>query len=142
MQHRSRLDALPTQGLKVDISPMIDLVFLLLIFFMVASTLITYRKDKNVVIPIAKDAKVPKQIEGRVIINVYEDGKIVSEMGKTLRLEDVERIMGEAKRKNPEARLHLRADKRAPHKKVKDVITASGKGGVVHVIFSTYVTSQ
>ena len=46
-------DLFPGVGMKVDLSPMIDLVFLLLIFFIVASNLITYRKDPNVVIPVA-----------------------------------------------------------------------------------------
>ena len=39
-------------GLKADLSPMIDLVFLLLIFFMVAANIITFPKDPNVVNPV------------------------------------------------------------------------------------------
>ena len=37
----------PDEDLKMDMSPMIDLVFLLLIFFMVNSTLIVVRIDQN-----------------------------------------------------------------------------------------------
>lgn len=128
---------------KVDISPMIDLVFLLLVFFMVASTAITYKKDKRVIIPIALDAKVPELIEGRVIINVYEDGKIRDESGTREMTEgDVEALMAAAKAKNPNTRLHLRADRRVPHSEVKKVIGASSRGGVSNVIFSTYVTDK
>lgn len=129
-------------GLKVDLSPMIDLVFLLLIFFLVASTLITYQKDPNVVIPIASDSKVPEVIEGRVIINIYRDGTIVSETGDRITVAEVEQRMTQAKLKNPKTRLHLRADKGAPYRHIKEVSQASARGGVPTVIFSTYQTSK
>ena len=72
-----------------DMSPMIDLVFLLLIFFMVASRLITYKKDENVEIPIVIDGQVPELIKGRVIINVYQDGTVYDEDSRPLTLEQV-----------------------------------------------------
>ena len=45
-----------------------------------------------------------------------------------------------AKQENPSVRLHVRADQVAAHAMVKDVIDASARGGVVNVIFSTYIT--
>ena len=125
-----------------DMSPMIDLVFLLLIFFMVASTLITYKKDENVTIPIALDGQVPKLIVGRVIINVYEDGSVHDEEGGLMSLDQVTEVMRQAKDSNPNARLHLRADAKCPHQFVRDAIDASAQGGVSSVVFSTYQTKN
>ena len=125
---------------QVDLSPMIDLVFLLLIFFMVSSTLITIRQDPNITIPIASDGKVPKQVRGRIVVNVYQDGTVKSESGEVLTLDQVENRMRLAKQENPSVRLHVRADQVAAHAMVKDVIDASARGGVVNVIFSTYIT--
>lgn len=128
---------------KVDISPMIDLVFLLLIFFMIAATAITYKKDKRVMIPVATDSKVPELVDGRIVINVYQDGVIRDESGmKVYTEDDVERVMAAAKVRNVNSRLHLRADRRATHEQVKKVINASARGGVNNVIFSTYVTDK
>ena len=124
----------------MDLSPMIDLVFLLLIFFMVSSTLITIRQDPNITIPIASDGKVPKQVRGRIVVNVYQDGTVKSESGEVLTLDQVENRMRLAKQENPSVRLHVRADQVAAHAMVKDVIDASARGGVVNVIFSTYIT--
>ena len=118
-------------------SPMIDLVFLLLIFFMIASTLITYQKDPKIEIPIAKNAVVPTIVLGRVIVNVDDDGTVRDEFSKTLSLDQIEQIMASAKQKNPNTRLHLRVDAKAPHKMIKDVIAASAKGGVNDMVFST-----
>ena len=38
---------------EMDMSPMIDMVFLLLIFFVVNATAITVKKDKNIQMPTA-----------------------------------------------------------------------------------------
>lgn len=140
---RARKDVFGDSKPNVDMSPMIDLVFLLLIFFMVASTMITFKKDKRVTIPVASGAKVPELIDGRIIINVYSDGKVRDESGTVeYQPEQIEQLMAEAKSRNPNTRLHLRADKEASHKMVKDVIAASARGGVNNIIFSTYVTSK
>lgn len=124
---------------KVDMSPMIDLVFLLLIFFMIASTMITYQKDERVIIPVALDSQVPKMVKNRVIINILQDGTVFDEFSNAVSLDQVEQMMAQAKAKNAGAKLHLRADARVPHDKVKDVVNASARGGVTNVIFSTYV---
>jgi len=140
---RAKKDVFGDSKPKIDMSPMIDLVFLLLIFFMVASTMITYKKDKRVKISVASDAKVPELIDGRVIINVYKDGKVRDETGAIeYQPEQIEALMAAAKARNPNTRLHLRADKDASHKMVKDVIAASARGGVNSIIFSTYVTAK
>ena len=94
-------DLFEGSDLKADLSPMIDLVFLLLIFFMVTANMITYKKDKRVVVPVASDAKVPELIEGRVVMNVLQDGTIVDTEGKVLSQSDLTSVMSQSKAKNP-----------------------------------------
>src|SRR6056297_3151315 len=106
----------PGQGLKADLSPMIDLVFLLLIFFMVAANIITFPKDPNIVIPVASDAEVPTLVEGRVVINVYVDGTVKDVEGTTLSIPDLRQRISTARSTNPNARLHLRAHRAVPYK--------------------------
>ena len=131
-------DELFEGGLKADLSPMIDLVFLLLIFFMVTANMITYPKDPRVIIPIASDAKVPELIEGRVVMNIYMDGTLKDTTGKVYSLSEFTQKMSQAKAKQPNTRLHLRADQRVPYKHIKEVSRASAEGGVATVIFSSY----
>lgn len=134
---RRRRRQIGTSKPDVNMSPMIDLVFLLLIFFMIASTLITYQKDPKIEIPVAKNAVVPELILGRIIVNVDDDGTIRDEFSKSLTLDQIEQMMANAKQANENTRLHLRVDAKAPHKMVKDVIAASAKGGVNDLVFST-----
>ena len=139
-RHKTRNAGSPP---STDMSPMIDLVFLLLIFFMIVSQKITYPKDPNVKPPIATHAQVPKKTDDRVILNVYADGTVKEAYsGKEYTLEEVTVLMEKARSEKRSTRLHLRADQEAPHRHVQAVMDASAAGGVSNVIFSTYVTDK
>ena len=58
---------------QVDMSPMIDMVFLLLIFFIVNATLIIVEMDKRVQVPIARYSEKQNDKMGRIVVNVYSD---------------------------------------------------------------------
>ena len=49
----SRVQSNAGDAMKMDMSPMIDMVFLLLIFFMIASQMITIKMDPEVLPPVA-----------------------------------------------------------------------------------------
>ena len=59
----------------VDMAPMIDLVFLLLIFFMVASV-VTELEKVEVAIPESEYAKVPEDTKNRMMLSVDANNKI------------------------------------------------------------------
>lgn len=131
----------PDQGLAIDMSPMIDLVFLLLIFFMTSSRLITNLQDPNVEIPIAYESKVSKNIEGRFTINLYADGTLHTGDGSVqLSLEEFERRISQASEARPDTKLLLRSDRSVRHEKVREVIQASVRGGVSNIVFATFIT--
>jgi biopolymer transport protein ExbD len=137
----------PEEDLQVDMSPMIDLVFLLLIFFMVNSTLILTRIDKEVEIPVAKLAKVAKTGEGRIVVNIRANGEMLDVNLNPLEDEDaVARYVREQKAKfdanNIKARLYVRADREVEVKQIKKAVAGAGAAGVIDVIFSTYVTDK
>lgn len=140
-KHRKRFVP-PEPDLVMDMSPMIDLVFLLLIFFLTNSQMINYLKDPNVKVPVADSARVPKLVQGRIVFNVYNDGQILSERSVPLTPAEVTRIVAQRKTETPDLRLHVRADRRTPHEAVQKLIAASAEAGVTDVIFSTYVTDR
>ncbi|MEM7699281.1 MAG: biopolymer transporter ExbD [Verrucomicrobiota bacterium] len=129
-------------SVKADLSPMIDLVFLLLIFFLVTANMITFPKDPRVTVPIASDSKVPELVDGRIVVNILNDGTIVDVGGSVLSLDQLTTTMAQAKSSNSNTRLHLRADQGVPYRYIKEVSRASARGGVSSVIFSTYQTSK
>ena len=130
--------------LKVDMSPMIDMVFLLLIFFIVASTVIVVKQDKEVKPPVADHSVKAKDGKGRIVINVREDGTYLDEIGNTT-FADVEAITDYVKKakdlevsKGLTPVIHLRADKDVSFQHVRKVIRASASAGVDKVVFSVY----
>jgi biopolymer transport protein ExbD len=130
--------------LQVDMSPMIDMVFLLLIFFIVASTVIVVKQDPEVKPPVAKYSKKAKDGKGRIVINVRQDGTFLAETA-TLTFDDAEDIQKYVKERKAieEGKglvpvIHLRGDQGVPFKYVRKVIRAAAIAGVDNVIFSVY----
>jgi len=135
------------EELDMDMSPMIDLVFLLLIFFMVSSHLIIVRIDKRVNPPTADNAQVAKNATGRIIVNVLADGTVWGQDEFALNsTEAITDYVGQAKDRNDgngiPTRLHLRADEEVDTREIKRVIQAAGDAGVNDVIFGSYVVER
>lgn len=143
------------EDMGIDMSPMIDMVFLLLIFFMVASTMIVDRKDPHVTIPVTPDGRDPQMGVRKVTINVYSQNALdtIPELagrtspfadvnGEEITTADISRIMREAKEQaasqNRPVVLYVRGDKQALVLQMKQVLKAAGAGGVQDVIFSGY----
>lgn len=130
--------------LKVDMSPMIDMVFLLLIFFIVASTVIVVKQDPKVEPPVADKSKKAKDGKGRIVINVRKDGTFLAE-NTSIKFDDAEAIKDYVEKKKDEEKakgltpiIHLRGDKGVSFKHVRTVIRASAAAGVDRVNFSVY----
>lgn len=128
---------------SVDMSPMIDMVFLLLIFFIVNSNMIVVSQDKEVEVPIALDADKPETKNGRIVVNIYEDGTLKSVGGMEFESEldltdyiirEKERIEGFGYK----PMLHLRGDRRAVFRYCRNVIRSSASAGVDNFKFATY----
>lgn len=130
--------------LKVDMSPMIDMVFLLLIFFVVASTVIVVNQDPEVDPAIANESKTAKDGKGRIVINVRNDGTFVDESSKitfadvTLLEKYIKEMKDVEDSKGLKPLLHLRGDKGVTFEYVRTVIRAASRAGVNDVIFSVY----
>lgn len=132
---------------KLDMSPMIDMVFLLLMFFLVNATVIVVKQDPNVNPPIAVNSRKAEEGNGRIVVNIYKDGKFTTETKQSLA--DEEAIIDLVKTEKAKIdllgykpKLHLRGDKEAVFKFSRQVIRAAAKGGVDQVVFAVYVTDK
>ncbi len=141
------LEKIDDEQCTMDMSSMIDLVFLLLIFFMVSSHLIIVQIDKRVNPPTAKNAQVAKDATGRVVVNVLADGSIWAQDEIELPTsEAITDYVDQARLRNEEAgiptRLNLRADEEVDTRIIKKVVQAAGEAGVSEVIFGSYVIEK
>lgn len=131
----------------LDMSPMIDMVFLLLIFFVVNSNAVIVKQDVKVRPPVASFGKKQEDKNGRIVVNVLPDGSYTSERGEVLEDETaIFDLVKKAKEQNDlkgyKSKLHLRGDKEAVFKYSRKAIAASAGAGVDQVMFATFVTSK
>ena len=138
-----RLHHVPAfEDLTLDMSPMIDLVFLLLIFFMTSSTLITHLREQRVELPVAPDARVAQSFTPRLVVNVYADGTFGDARGRSLDQVGLAGLLERAASDRPDDLLLIRSDRRVRHGAVQQVLTAAREAGLHDVVFSTYTADR
>lgn len=111
-------------------TPVIDIVFLLLIFFLVATTFQQAEREIQVALPEAESAGPISAVLREIVINVRADGTLVVG-GAQVTLDGLRGMVGDATERNPEQKVSVRGDRDAPYgtvARVLDVCKASGVG--------------
>jgi len=120
-----------------EMAPMIDMVFLLLIFFMCASTLPNLSRDDKVKLPVADKSIVPKNKKHDAVINIRDNGDVY--WGKQpSTFEEITEYVSEKALENEDLKIYIRADKQVSHRAVRKVIDACAKAGVMDIQFAAY----
>ncbi|MEM7698866.1 MAG: biopolymer transporter ExbD [Verrucomicrobiota bacterium] len=132
--HRRRKKAV--EEVSFQITSMIDLTFLLLIFFMVTQKITEQQLAVPIKLPVAISAVKPEQIE-RDIINI--DGAGQYYIGD--RPASTEEVLAHLKIKFedfPPLQIYLRADQNTPTKKIREFVEMATEVGAIDLIFGTY----
>lgn len=132
----------PEEDIEVDMSPMIDMVFLLLIFFLVAAAAIETKVNINE-IPDAIYAKVAEDQTGRFVISVKDDGKIYAGIDgvNDLTIDELKEELQAAFEADENIRVLIRADSYVKYKVNEEIMTACAEVGVNDLIFSAFEES-
>ena len=121
---------------EIDMAPMIDMVFLLLIFFMVASV-VTELEKVEVEIPEAKFAKVPDDQKGRMMLSVDANNQVYVGTVAVTTDELTELVIQELEL-DENLKILIRADGRVRYKTCKDIMIACGEAGATDLIYATF----
>lgn len=125
------------EDIGFQIAPMIDITWILIIFFMVTTQLVESQFDVEVELPLASAAVVPTEMQGRVIVNVDADGNyhLGNEPVNLAQLTDhLRRRMIEF----PPLKVYLRADASTPALRTKEFYRACAEAGAIEVILGTF----
>lgn len=134
---------------EMDMSPMIDCVFLLLIFFIVVSTQAEVQVDPKVKPTIASSSKPQSEMIARIVVNAYyddsnaikytkEDPDKAIEANQLGKYVEDEKKRLEKIRPGEEVTLHLRCDRALAWKDIQKVKVAAAAHGVIKVNFASY----
>ncbi len=95
----------------IRLMPLIDVVFLLLIFFLVATRFAEEERELDVLLPDASEAQPLTSKPGELFINIDQQGSYYV-TGKTLTLDELHRALKTASVNNPgRVSVIIRADK-------------------------------
>lgn len=120
----------------VNMTPIIDMVFLLLIFFLVATKFADIERDIHVKPPASVNARAITDIPSEIIINVNRDGRLVV-AGQERSLEDIDRLLEMATRENDRQAVVVRGDKDVVLQRAVNVLDLCEKHGVNHTYLTT-----
>jgi biopolymer transport protein ExbD len=115
---------------RIEIAPLIDVIFLLLLFFVLTTTFATQR-TLDVALPEAGAAD-PLPDDGALVVALQADGRIRHE-GTFVSLDDLSERLAAAAREDPERTLELHADQDVPHGRVVAVMDAARRAGLFRV---------
>lgn len=134
-----KMPNLEMEDAQFAMAPMIDMVFLLLVFFMCASHLST-QTSLRMSIPVASHGVVPKERPDRWVVNITVDGGIFSGM-TPMTLDELRNAIAAERKADPKLKVYLRADAKAKHKEVRKIMGAMAEAGVDDFIFGVYTPS-
>lgn len=123
-----------------DLTPMIDIVFLLIVFFMTVANM-QVQQLVPIQIPIAENANIPEERGVRTTITIKSDGSLFYGPQSTV-IEDLPGLVAQGKSSSPDIKIYIRADANVPFKEVRKVFAAAAAGGVPNVIFATYQSDK
>ena len=135
-----------TEEVKMDlqISPLIDVVFLLLIYFIVTTELIKKEADVQFMLPAKAEPQVMPTLPVEVVVMISKDGAVeVSGVRYASNDEELlglvtqmQRLQAMAKSQRERFFVNLLPDKEALHSRIIDVMDACAEAEVENLSFS------
>lgn len=119
-----------------NLTPMIDVVFQLLIFFMLATTYQNPEKELDIELPSAESGRQEEQMPEELVINVFRDGRIALS-GQVLDDAALSNALKSAALRNPDTPVTIRGDRLVHHEHIVQVMDACGLAGLQNLSVGT-----
>ena len=124
------------QGAELELAPMIDVVFLLLIFFIVTWQFARFERDMDISVPAAEEAEDKDRLTGEIIVNVREDGSLILN-GRTVTEPELLSKLQAISEAYPDQAVILRGSSEANFQAIINVLDQIKKAGIWNVAFAT-----
>jgi biopolymer transport protein ExbD len=119
----------PRTEASIELTPLIDMVFLLLIFFLVASSFQQTEREMQIALPVASSAGPISMALRELIINVDENGDIYVS-GARISEEDLKAMVEQAVSANPDQKVTVRGDRTTAYANIVRVLDVCKGSGV------------
>jgi biopolymer transport protein ExbD len=123
-----------TRRPRIEMIPLIDVVFLLLVFFIYSMLSMTIHRGLPVNLPTASTSMVDK--EAFITITVQQDGGLFLD-DRAVDTRDLASLLMQEKQKDPDVQVYLRADKEVSYQRAVEVMDLVRSAGIHKLALET-----
>ncbi len=120
----------------IQLAPLVDVLLLLLIFFLMTWNAARNENELDVKIPKASAAKEKSAPIGDVVINVKSDGNVVVNR-RNLNTSELTDLLKGLVQLNSEQAVVIRGDEAGAYKNIVEVLNICSQAGVSNIAFAT-----
>jgi len=121
-----------------NMTPMIDVVFLLIIFFLVSSHLVKQEAQMELPLPVADSGEEPNDEARRLTLNVTADGSMLL-AGRRLDRDELKQRLEQARDEHGrDVEIRIRGDRNVPYSAVSPIMLSCARTGIWKVTFGVY----
>jgi len=137
MPLKTHRDEQPT----LNLTPMIDVVFLLIIFFMVGTKFSEMERQMELQVPEVSDASALTPAPEKKVVNVYRDGQVTLDR-QPVSLEELTNRLASARSQYRDLGVLIRGDATGTFQRVADVLNACKRAGVAEMGISVRMAAR
>ena len=125
----------------INLTPMIDIVFQLIIFFMVGARFTELEKKIDLTVPQVSDVAALTPAPEKRVINIYRDGRIDLDR-RPVTIDQLTQELAGAQEQYAELGVVVRGDAEGPFQNVAAVLTACRQAGIAEMGISVRTTTK
>jgi biopolymer transport protein ExbD len=119
----------------VQLAPLIDIVFLTLVFFMTTSVFATLEREIDITLPTAQSAEATERTQFEIFINLKQDGSIVLN-DRTLTAPELQDVLNRVAEYAPGGAVIIRGDRQAHLGNAIAILDACRNADIQNVVFA------
>jgi biopolymer transport protein ExbD len=119
----------------IQMAPLIDIVFLTLVFFMVTSVFATMESEVDIQLPTAESAVQNERAHGEIFINLKGDGTIIVN-NREMDIEGLQEVLDRVAEHFPGGSVIIRGDQQAMLGRVIEVLDCCRKADIQNISFA------
>ena len=122
--------------IAMQLAPMIDILLLLLSFFIISYQFSRSETELKVAVPTAQEGAEPERQRGEIIINVLTDGTLRVE-GATVDFAQLHDKLAAIAKQFKNQPVRIRGDGKVAYQRIVEVIDTCQKAGIWNISFAT-----
>ena len=123
----------------IDLTPVIDTVFNLLIFFLVGTTFLQAEREMKIALPVAASAAPISAMSQDLIVNVDAQGVIIVG-GRPIAADDLKAKVTQAVADNPQQKVTVRGDRATAYANIVTVLDICKNAGIQEPYLDTVLS--